>query len=165
MDAAEWAWCQARAADMRRSGYENEVLLDTQAVRGLLPGLSDRALGGLVSHGDGHANPAATARAFRDAAAAAGAQIAEHCAVQGLDRMADGRWRVETGQGRFSAAQVVNCAGAWGAEVAALVDEFLPPKSYPDQWDVAGLRGSVAKARSIRTFSVSRRRPSASAEA
>lgn len=126
MDAAEWAWCQARAADMRRLGYENEVLLDQRAVRGLLPGLSDSALGGLVSHGDGHANPAATARAFRDAAAAAGAQIVEHCALQGLDRMADGRWRVETEQGRFTAAQVVNCAGAWGAEVAALVGDVLP---------------------------------------
>lgn len=126
MDAAEWAWCQARAADMRRLGFENEVLLDSRAVRGLLPGLSDSALGGLISHGDGHANPAASARAFRDAAIAAGARVVEHCALQGLDQRADGRWVIHTSHGQFTAAQVVNCAGAWGAEVAAMMGDILP---------------------------------------
>lgn len=126
MDAAEWAWCQARAADMRRLGFENEVLVDAPTIRSLLPGLSDRAHGGLVSQGDGHANPAASARAFRDAARDAGAQIIEHCALQGLARMADGSWRADTAQGQFKTALVINCAGAWGAEVAAMVGEVLP---------------------------------------
>nr|MCU0803132.1 FAD-binding oxidoreductase [Paracoccaceae bacterium] len=72
MDAAEWEWAQARADQMRRLGFSNEVLLGAGEVRALLPGLSDRALGGLISQGDGHANPAAAARAFRDAAVASG---------------------------------------------------------------------------------------------
>jgi sarcosine oxidase, subunit beta len=126
MDAAEWAWCQARADEMRRLGFHNEVLVDAPTIRTLLPGVSDRALGGLVSQGDGHANPAASASAFRDATAVAGARIIEHCALQGLARMADGRWRIDTEQGQFTALQVINCAGAWGAEVAAMVGEVLP---------------------------------------
>jgi sarcosine oxidase, subunit beta len=126
MDAAEWGWCQARAEDMRQMGYLNEVLLDAQTLRTLLPGVSGQAMGGLMSQGDGHANPAASARAFRDAAEAAGARIVEHCALQGLVRIAGGNWRVDTEQGQFTAAQVVNCAGAWGADVAALVGEVLP---------------------------------------
>jgi sarcosine oxidase subunit beta len=126
MDAAEWGWCQARAEEMRRLGFQNEVLLDARTVRSMLPGLSDKALGGLMSQGDGHANPVASARAFRDAAEAAGAQIVERCALLGLGQAGDGRWQVDTEQGRFIADQVVNCAGAWGAEVAAMVGEALP---------------------------------------
>jgi sarcosine oxidase, subunit beta len=126
MDAAEWDWAQARAEQMRRLGHGNEVLLDAKGVRALLPGLSDRALGGLVSQGDGHANPAAVARAFRDAAAAAGARFVEGCALQGLVRRADGCWLAETTAGSILARQVVNCAGAWGAEVAAMAGEDLP---------------------------------------
>jgi sarcosine oxidase, subunit beta len=126
MDAAEWAWCQARARDMRQMGYLNELLVDAQTLRALLPGVSDQAMGGLISQGDGHANPAASALAFRHAAEAAGARIIEHCGLRGLVRIAGGRWRVDTEQGQFTAAQVVNCAGAWGADVAAVVGEVLP---------------------------------------
>lgn len=125
MDAAEWDWAQARAEQMRRLGHGTEALLDAAAVRTLLPGLSDRARGGLISTGDGHANPAAAARAFRDAAAAAGARIVEGCALRGLARTSQG-WRAETSAGPLSAERVVNCAGAWGAEVAAMVGEDLP---------------------------------------
>jgi sarcosine oxidase, subunit beta len=126
MDAAEWAWCQARASDMRQLGYLNEVLIDASTLRRLLPGVSDQAMGGLVSQGDGHANPAATALAFRDAAVAAGALVIERCALLGLAQTAGGDWQLQTEQGRFTAAQVVNCAGAWGASVAAMVGEVLP---------------------------------------
>jgi len=126
LDAAEWDWAQARAAEMRRLGHADEVLLDAGAVRALLPGLSDRAMGGLVSQGDGHANPAATARAFRDAAVAAGARIVEGSALRGVQRLASGRWRVDTGAGSLEAETLVNCAGAWGAEVAAMAGEDLP---------------------------------------
>jgi sarcosine oxidase, subunit beta len=125
MDAAEWDWAQARAEQMRRLGHATEALLDATAVRTLLPGLSDRARGGLISAGDGHANPAAAARAFRDAAAAAGARIIEGCALRALTRTSQG-WRAETSAGPLSAERVMNCAGAWGAEVAAMVGEELP---------------------------------------
>jgi sarcosine oxidase, subunit beta len=126
MDAAEWGWCQARAADMRQIGDQNEVLVDAQTLRTLLPGVSDQAMGGLISQGDGHANPAASALAFRRAAEVAGARIIEHCGLQGLVRITGGGWRVDTERGQFSATQVVNCAGAWGAGVAAMVGEVLP---------------------------------------
>lgn len=115
MDVAEWGWAQARAAEMRRFGHVNEVLLSATEVQALLPGLSGRAMGGLVSQGDGHANPAAAARAFRDAAAAAGARIVEGCAVQGVTRLPSGRWQADTVAGPFVAETLVNCAGAWGA--------------------------------------------------
>ena len=126
MDAAEWHWCQARAAEMRRLGYDTEELIDATTLRSLLPGLSDQALGGLISRGDGHANPARATRAFQQAAGAAGAIIIEHCPLLGLQPAPGGGWRAETGRGIFTADQVVNCAGAWGADVAAMLGETLP---------------------------------------
>ncbi len=126
MDKAEWDWCQSRAAEMQRCGYLNEDLIDASALRALLPGLSDRALGGLISREDGHANPANTARAFQRAAEAEGARIVQRCALRGLRQSNDGSWRADTEHGTFCAGQVVNCAGAWGASVAAMVGEDLP---------------------------------------
>lgn len=60
------------------------------------------------------------------AAEAAGARIIEHCPVHALRPAAGGTWQVETAQGQFSAGQVVNCAGAWGAGIAAMTGETLP---------------------------------------
>lgn len=125
LDAAEWDWCHARAADMTRRGHANEELIAPADLRRMLPGLTERVLGGLISRGDGHANPANSALAFRLAAEAAGARIFEHCALQGLRQTAHGSWQAQTARGSFTAGQIVNCAGAWGSEVAAMLGETL----------------------------------------
>lgn len=125
MDPAEWDWAQKRAMDMQRLGHANESLLEAGELRAMLPGLSRRALGGLMSQADGHANPAAAAQAFRDAAAASGARIVDRCALRGLVRRGSGSWRADTAAGPVEAGQVVNCAGAWGAGVAAMAGEDL----------------------------------------
>lgn len=125
MDANEMVWAMERARDMDRRGILNERLLDGSEVRRLLPGISSHVLGGLVSEGDGHANPANAARAFRMAAAAAGARFEEGCEVCGLERTGSGFWRVRTDRASVEAEIVINCAGAWGAGVARLAHEEL----------------------------------------
>ncbi|UIL31542.1 FAD-binding oxidoreductase (plasmid) [Rhizobium leguminosarum] len=85
MDAAELEWASARTEDMQRRGIRSEELIGPEELHRLLPGLANSALGGLISRGDGHANPANAARAFRDAAEAAGARILEHCALRELE--------------------------------------------------------------------------------
>ena len=128
LDKAELAWAEARIADMTRRQLGEEELLSQREIRRLLPGISERALGGLISRRDGHANPAASARAFREAAKAAGATIFENCRVLGLGRIADGGWKVETSAGSFEGGMLLNCGGAWGSRVAALADEDLPER-------------------------------------
>jgi sarcosine oxidase, subunit beta len=128
MDQAELTWAEARASDMKRRGLGKEELLSQEELRRLVPAISTAALGGLISRRDGHANPAAAARAFREAAIAAGATIVENCRVLGLSPIAGGGWRVESSTGRFECGVLVNCAGAWGSQVAALADEPLPEK-------------------------------------
>jgi sarcosine oxidase subunit beta len=128
MDRVELNWTEGRAAEMKRRGLGEEELLSPAELRDLLPGVSSEALGGLISRRDGHANPAASARAFRLAAMAAGATILENCRVLGLDTIAGGGWKVETSCGSFEAGVLLNCAGAWGSRIAALVDEVLPER-------------------------------------
>ena len=128
LDQAELSWTLGRAQDMERRGLGAEELLSATEVRKMLPGLTDQVLGGLVSRGDGHANPAASTRAFRQAAMAAGAKIVENCRVLGLDRLPGGGWSVTAASGRYEAGVLVNCAGAWGAQVAAMAGQTLPLK-------------------------------------
>lgn len=128
LDEAEMSWTLGRAQEMERRGLGAEELLSATEVRKMLPGLTDQALGGLVSRGDGHANPAASTRAFRQAAMAAGAKIVENCRVLGLERLPGGGWSVAASSGRYEAGVLVNCAGAWGAQVAAMAGQTLPLK-------------------------------------
>ena len=128
LDHAELAWAEARARDMRRRGLGEEELLSRDEVRRLLPGVSRAAKGGLISRRDGHANPACSAWAFREAAKAAGAAIIEECPVLDIGRRADGGWRVETSAGGFEGGILVNCGGAWGSRIAALAGEDIPSR-------------------------------------
>ncbi len=128
LDAAELEWAQTRAKDMLRRGIYSEELIGPEELQRLLPGLSNAALGGLISRRDGHANPANSARAFRNAAEAAGARIFERCALRQLTPKTSGGWSANTEAGPIEADWVINCAGAWGAEIAAGVGETLPLK-------------------------------------
>jgi D-arginine dehydrogenase len=55
---------------------------------------------------------------------ARGGQVVTGAAAQAIAR-GDGAWQVETPQGRFAAPNLVNAAGAWADEVAALAG--VPP--------------------------------------
>lgn len=128
MDAVELQWCEARSRTMRRRDIHSEELIAPDALHRLLPGLSETALGGLISRRDGHANPANAARAFRKAAEAAGVRIIEQCKVHDLAPKPSGGWRAETEAGVIEAEWILNCAGAWGSDVAARLGETLPIK-------------------------------------
>lgn len=129
LDQAEMSWAIQRAEDMHKRGLGEEELLSRDVVRGMLPGITDTVLGGLISRGDGHANPAAATRAFREAAVAAGAQVVQNCRATGLGRVPGGGWRVETPAGHHEGGVLINCAGAWGAQVAAMAGQALPLKT------------------------------------
>jgi sarcosine oxidase, subunit beta len=127
LDSAELKWAEARVKDMKRRSLGEEELISREDVRRLLPAISKSALGGLISRRDGHANPVAATRAFRESAKTAGAVIVEHCRVLGLSESSGG-WRVETTHGQYRSDVVINCSGAWGSRTAALANEDLPEK-------------------------------------
>ncbi|MFJ4142329.1 NAD(P)/FAD-dependent oxidoreductase [Pseudomonas sp. NPDC089734] len=130
LDEAEMTWALARAKDMIGIGIHTEELMDLKELHHMLPGLNPATLGALISRRDGHANPANAALAFRNAAVAAGVRLIEHCGVSELVPLGGGRWKVSTDVGLFEAERVINCAGAWGTEIAALVGDYMPMKAH-----------------------------------
>jgi sarcosine oxidase subunit beta len=114
-----------RVADVRRRGFEHEVLVDQSELRRWLPAVAPHCVGGIVVEGDGAANPYRTTLAFRRKAASLGVRFREGERVTGLQRTG-GVWQVTSTHGTHSSPIVVNCAGAWAAEIAALLGEPVP---------------------------------------
>ncbi len=115
----------ARAADLNALGFDHEVMLDRAQLRALLPAVADHALGGLAALQDGFAQPYQTTFAFQRKAAALGVRFHEGCAA-GAIRQEGGDWVVETPQGAFRAAKLLNAAGAWGGVLAQSLGEPAP---------------------------------------
>jgi sarcosine oxidase, subunit beta len=105
------------------AGLETHVLTGRE-LRDFAPYLAEDLLGATYCPDEGHANPALAAPLFALRAARAGAELRTHAEVTGIEVDPDGgshRFAVETAAGRISAHRVVNAAGAWAPEIAAMV--------------------------------------------
>jgi sarcosine oxidase subunit beta len=116
--------------------YDKEALLE------IIPALNPKGLlGGTFSPGDGSASPLASALAFERQAKADGAVFHYREAVTAI-LQEHGRVRgVCTGKGTYHAGTVVNAAGPWAREVAAMAGVDVPVQ--PDSHE-AGITEPVA---------------------
>jgi sarcosine oxidase, subunit beta len=114
-----------RAAQVRSIGFEHEELIDPRELRALLPAVAPQSVGGLISRRDGAALPFRTTLAFKRKAEQLKVRFHEGARVKGMKRSA-GIWKVETDRGAFESPFVVNAAGAWGGQIAALLGEPVP---------------------------------------
>jgi sarcosine oxidase subunit beta len=122
----ELARLAERAAQMRALGFVHEEVVETQALRRLLPAVADHVVGGLVARRDGFATPLRTTQAFCRAAQAAGVEVVEGARVAGVERRA-GCWTLRTRDGAaYTAPHLVNAAGAWGGRLARTVGDDVP---------------------------------------
>lgn len=113
-------------AQARRNGIDTDWIDLSEAQR-RAPILDVSCLkAALWEPGKGHVDPASVTQAYAAAARKRGATIRRHCPVLATTQLADGRWRLETGQGPVEADFVVNAAGLWAREVAALAGIKLP---------------------------------------
>lgn len=74
----------------------------------------------------GNVDPSGVTMAYAAGARARGAQIHRMCPVTATRAQADGSWIVETPLGEIQSQWVVNAAGLWAREVAALAGITLP---------------------------------------
>lgn len=125
----------ARREQVRSLGFEHEELIGKQELRRLVPAIAPHCVGGLISRGDGAADPYRTSRAFKRAAEAAGATVIENEGVAAIERAGE-RWRVTGALGSYVAPHVVNCAGAWGGRIAALIGDAAPLGVRPSMMTV-----------------------------
>ena len=111
--------------EMRRFREDPNVLRTTQEitaaeVRSHIPILrEDYLTGGILEHGAADLDVEALHQGFIRQARSRSAEIFFDCPVRAL-RREGGRWIATTPRGAISAPVVVNAAGAWGDEIAAL---------------------------------------------
>jgi len=113
------------------AGLEIEIY-EGDELRSFAPYLAPDLLGASFCPQEGHADPALAAPLFALRAVDAGAVIRTHAAVTAIDVDPDGgaqRFAVTTAAGRIHARRIVNAAGAWANELAALAGLHLPLRS------------------------------------
>ncbi|MET9874937.1 FAD-binding oxidoreductase [Actinacidiphila glaucinigra] len=114
------------AAAQRRSGVE-AVPVPADGLRELEPRLADGLAGGVHYPQDAQVQPALAAARLVRAARDLGAEARFGTTVTAVLRTPDGAVRgVRTDRGDIHAPAVVNAAGTWGGEVAALAGVRLP---------------------------------------
>jgi dimethylglycine dehydrogenase len=86
----------------------------------------DGFTGGLYWPDDGDVDPNGITMAMSIGAKKHGAELNTHTQVTGIEKTRSGEWRVKTDKGDITCEYVVNAAGLWGPEVAAMVGLEIP---------------------------------------
>jgi dimethylglycine dehydrogenase len=84
----------------------------------------------------GNVDPSGVTNAYATGARQNGADIIRFCPVIGTEQQADGTWIVQTEKGDIATQWVVNAAGLWGREVAAMAGLTLPLQPTEHQYFV-----------------------------
>jgi len=111
------------------------TLLSRKDVRRIAPYLTDTVLAAGYCAKEGHANPRLVTLAFARKAAIAGAGICSHSRVLALERVGS-EWQLvfagkNTTPSEVRTGAVLNAAGAWAGELAAMAHLHLPIYPVP----------------------------------
>jgi sarcosine oxidase subunit beta len=126
---------EPRHMNYLRANYQRQVdaglkdvhVVSTEEIVRLIPQVRpDDIIGGTFCSIDGFVDPYSVMTGFTLRATDQGAQFFRDAAVTGISRDAQGVSAVETVQGTIATRTVVNAAGAWSAQVAAMVGIDLP---------------------------------------
>ncbi|WNJ98842.1 FAD-binding oxidoreductase [Thalassospiraceae bacterium LMO-JJ14] len=126
---ADMAKLEDRARQVRELGYDHEKTIGREKLKQLVPDVHPRATGGLWCEGDGAADPMRTTKAFYNKAKSLGVSFRLGEKVTGMSRH-DGRWRIETDKGALDSTHILNCAGAWGDVIAAMMGDAVPLQAH-----------------------------------
>lgn len=92
----------------------------------------------------GNVDPSGVTNAYAAGARRNGAEIVRFCPVIGTESQPDGTWIVRTEKGDIRTAWVVNAAGLWGREVAAMAGIELPLQPTEHQYFVTETIADIA---------------------
>ena len=119
----------------------------------------DDVLAGIWTEGEGHVDPSGVTMAFANHARANGAQISRRNRVLEVNQLENGEWSVVTEKGTVTCEHVVDAAGCYGDQVAAmsgfivpqanvlhhyLVTEELPEMAANLDWEMPVMRDNRA---------------------
>lgn len=112
--------------EVQRSLGAPVEVVGLDAVGDLTPCETDGLGGATIGTADGVIDPVAATAAYLDLARRAGASVHYRTRVEGVEARDDGSWVVATDREPLAARWVVNAAGGWGGEVAAMVGLDVP---------------------------------------
>ena len=132
-DAAEVERFTATVALQNSLGVEAH-LVDVERACQLSPLLSpEGVLAAAWTPGDGHCAPESVVMGYARGARAHGAVIITQLHVTDIVRSGDEITSVVTPEGAIATSCVINCAGAWSPQIAAMVEVDLPVTPYRRQ--------------------------------
>ncbi|HET9408863.1 MAG TPA: FAD-dependent oxidoreductase [Candidatus Sulfotelmatobacter sp.] len=121
------AYLQANFEKQKAMGLKNVRLISGDEIRAMFPQLrGEDIVGGSFCSTDGFVDPYSAMTGFMTWAAEHGAQLWKNTVVTGIRREGLEIAAVETSRGEVSTRKVVNCAGAWAAEVSRFAGVDLP---------------------------------------
>lgn len=117
---------QLRAVDLQRAHGVPVEVLSFEAAQRITP-FDTGGLGGTTwGPADGVVDPHLVTSAYLDLARRDGATVRFHRAVESINSHDDGSWTVAAGDPSVRAQHVVNAAGGWAGEIAALAGLRVP---------------------------------------
>jgi dimethylglycine dehydrogenase len=122
----EFAWLEYVLGLSKSVGFRMEIV-GLDEIRRLNPFLTtDQVLAAGYTQDDGHGDPAGICNALAKAARDLGATVVRHNRVLGVNQRPSGEWEVITQQGNILCDMVVNAAGCYAREVAAMAGADAP---------------------------------------
>src|SRR6266481_8116839 len=132
-----YLFCATRDQHMAylRTNYQMQVdmglkevrIVTGDDIRGMFPLLrGDDIIGGSFCATDGFVDPYSAMIGFMNWSAEHGAKLWKNTEVTGIQGDGQGVMAVETSRGNVATRKVVNCAGAWAADIAKMVSLDLP---------------------------------------
>lgn len=130
---AGWEQFKKNVALQKAHGLQVELLTPAEA-KEVVPHLNtEQLLGATYCPTDGHCNPFKVTDAYAKAARRLGVEIYTNTTVTGIERDGDRIQGVHTDRGYVSTPVVVNAAGGWSQDVAAMVGLEIPTHSERHQ--------------------------------
>jgi sarcosine oxidase subunit beta len=136
------AYSESQAEQLRQNiklqnslGIEDSRFLSPEEIKDIVPKLNiEGVVGGSFNPRDGHANPFQVTYAYAAAARKLGVDINTYTEVTGIEILSPGNFRVRTTAGTIDTPVIVNCAGAYGRRLSAMVGLDVPV--YPERHQI-----------------------------
>lgn len=111
----------------KKAGFRSKVYQAAE-LNNLIPHLNPDGLAGAIfGPDDGFIDPHELCTLLAEKVRAAGGVVRQFCKLEGVARIAGG-YKLETTKGQIQCDMVINAAGAWASQVAALFGQMLQVK-------------------------------------
>lgn len=121
------AYLRSNQETQLKMGLVGVRLMEGREIAGLFPQMRcDDILGGSFCPSDGFVDPYSAMNGFMASAVQNGVQLWKNTTITAIEQDAAGVACIQTTRGPVSSRKLVNCAGAWAADVAGLAGIDLP---------------------------------------